>query len=86
MLRDIGKKLNNSTGKNIIIQSQCNPKLQSDIRPVPHLYWKKIAKSYMLIKTHSTTAKKYCIEINVQLRTPLKHCNNKGTIKTNTNA
>ena len=38
MLRDIGKKLNNSTAKNIIIQSQCNPKLQSGIRPVPHLY------------------------------------------------
>lgn len=27
MLRDIGMKLNNSAGKNIIIQYQCNPKL-----------------------------------------------------------
>lgn len=40
----------------------------------------------MLIKTHSITAQRYCTEINVHLRTPLKPYNNKGAIKTNTNA
>lgn len=35
-------------------------------------------------KTHSIMTQKYCIEINVQLRTPSMFCNNKGSIKTNT--
>jgi len=38
----------------------------------------------MLIKMHSIMTQKYCIEINVNLKTPPKLCSNKGTIKTNT--